>query len=110
MECLWRLFRYWQQDGNCYQPHSPVFYVCYIADGRLSYYSLYGAGFLAKYAELYEGSKKKSLVLFIVSRNLFTSDINTDDRPLRRSVHRSVHYSSSFLHSMSLNAKGAMNF
>jgi len=61
------LFGYWRQDGNRYQPHPPVFYVCFIVDHGLADYSLHGAGFLEKYAKLYEGGQKKSLVLFVSS-------------------------------------------
>ena len=67
MECLWCLYCYWQPDGNCYEPHPAIFYLCVFVNNGLSYYYLYGARFLEKYQEVYDGSKKKSLVLFINS-------------------------------------------
>ena len=65
MECLWRLFGYRQPDGDRYQQDPAVFYVRLHPDDGFTDYSLYGAGFLAQYAELYPGGKKKSLVLFV---------------------------------------------
>ena len=63
MECLWRLFSHRRQDGDCHQPDQAIFYLCITAYDGLSYYSLYGAGFLEKYPQIYIGGKKKSLVL-----------------------------------------------
>lgn len=65
MECLWRLFRHWRPDGNCDQQDPAVFYVCNPSYDGFSHHSLYGAGFLEKYPEVYESREAKSLVLFI---------------------------------------------
>lgn len=65
MECLWRLFSYRQQDGDRCQPDPAVFYVRFYPDHGLPHHHLYGAGFLEKHAEVYLGSEKKSLVLFV---------------------------------------------
>ena len=65
MECIWRLFCYWRPHGNRYQPHQAVFYLCFTIDDGLSYYPLYGAGFLEKYAQVHFGGKKESMVLFV---------------------------------------------
>ena len=67
MECLWRLFGHWQQDGYCHQQDKAVLYVHFSPyDGFPNYY-LYGAGFLAQYAEVYLGCEKKPLVLFMIA-------------------------------------------
>ncbi len=63
MECLWRLFSYRQPDGDFHHQDPPVFHVHLPAYDGLPNHHLYGAGFLAKYAEVYVGSKAKSMVL-----------------------------------------------
>ena len=65
MECFWRLFGHWKPHGHCHQQDQAVFYVRFITHHGFPHYHLYGAGFLEKYAELYPGSKEKSLVLFV---------------------------------------------
>ena len=65
MECLWCLFSHRQPDGHRDQQDPAVFYVRFDPDDGLPYYHLHGAGFLEKYAEVYLGSEKKSLVLFV---------------------------------------------
>ncbi len=62
MECLWRLFRHRQPDGYRYQQDTAVLYVYISPYNGLSYYYLYGAGFLAQYAAVYLGGEEKSLV------------------------------------------------
>ena len=66
MERIWRLFGHRQQDGYLYQQDKTVLYVHLSADGGLSDYYLYGASFLAQYAQVYMGSQAKSVVLFVV--------------------------------------------
>ena len=63
MECLWRLFSHWQPDGHCHQPDPAVLHVYIDPHDGLPHYHLYGACFLEKYAPLYLGCQKKSLVL-----------------------------------------------
>ena len=65
MECLWRLFRYRQPYGYCYQPYPAIFYLYFIAHNGLSYYYLYGTRFLEKYEEVRKSGEKKSVVLFV---------------------------------------------
>jgi hypothetical protein len=67
VEPFWRLHRYWGQDGYCYKPDTPVFYVHFIADLWFTDYHLPGTFFLEKYPKVYDLSKKESLVLFIES-------------------------------------------
>ena len=67
VECFWRLFGHWQSYGYCHQPDPAIFYVCFHPDNGLSYYHLYGIGFLEKYPEIYLGGEKESLVLFVVN-------------------------------------------
>ena len=66
MECLWCLHGHWRPDGHRYQPYPAIFYVCFTTHNGLPYHSLHGAGFLEKYAEIYDDSKEKSLVLFVI--------------------------------------------
>lgn len=73
MECLRRLFCHWQQDGNCDQQNPSVFHVHFPTYDGLPYYHLHGAGLLEKYAPVYLGSKKKSMVLFIVQVTIYRS-------------------------------------
>ena len=65
MECLWRLFGHWQPHGHFDEQDPSVFYVHFHPYDGLPDYHLYGAGFLAQYAEVYVGSEKKSVVLFV---------------------------------------------
>lgn len=67
MECLWCVYRYWQQNGNSNKPDSTVFYLCFTPYDGLSHYYLYDTGVLEKYAQVYYGGKKKSVVLLIRS-------------------------------------------
>ena len=67
MECFWRLFSYWQPDGDCDQQNPAVFYVYFHPYDGLPDYYLYGAGFLEKYAEVYVGGEEKSVVLPVVN-------------------------------------------
>lgn len=55
MECLWSLFSHWQPDGNRYQQDPAVFYLHVPPHDGIAYPYLYGAGFLAEYAEIYLG-------------------------------------------------------
>jgi hypothetical protein len=70
MECLWRLFRHWQQNGYRHQQDQTVLYVHFSSYNGFSYYYLYGAGFLAQYAEVYLGSEAESVVLFVIISEL----------------------------------------
>ncbi len=83
MECLWRLFSYWQPDGYCYEQNPAVFYVCFHPYDGLPDYHLHGAGFLAQYAEVYVGSEKKSVVLFVVNGELLYLIVGINKKPLR---------------------------
>ncbi len=69
MECLWRLFSHWQPYGDSHDENPAVFYLCINSNGWLPDYSLYGAGFLEKYAKVYLGRKTESLVLFMTGRH-----------------------------------------
>lgn len=71
MECLWRLFRYRQQDGHCDRQNPSVFYVYLYPYDGVTHHHLYGTGILEKYAALYLGSQTKPLVLFITRQILF---------------------------------------
>lgn len=65
MECLWRLFSHWQPDGYCHQQDPAIFYVHIDPYDGIPHYHLYGACFLEKYAPVYLGCQKKSLVSFV---------------------------------------------
>lgn len=65
MERFRCMCRDWQSNGYCYQQDPAILYVYFPAHLRISYHYLYGPRFLAKYAQVYLGGKKKSLVLFI---------------------------------------------
>lgn len=71
MECLWRLYGHWRQDGHRYQPYPTIFYVCFTPHNGLPYHYLHGAGFLEKYAQVYESGKEKSLVLSLIKDRIF---------------------------------------
>lgn len=55
MECFRRLFCHWQPDGYCHEPYPAILYVRFHTYDGLTYYSLYGAGFLEKYEKIYLG-------------------------------------------------------
>lgn len=63
MECLWGLFRHRQPDGHCYQQDQTVLYVHFHPHYGITDHHLHDPGFLEKYAPLYLGGQKKSLVL-----------------------------------------------
>ena len=65
MECLWRLFGYWQPDGDRHIPDPAIFYVRFPAYYGFTHSHLHDPGFLEEYAKIYVGSKEKSLVLFV---------------------------------------------
>lgn len=66
MECLWCLFGHRPPDGHIHWKDTAIFYVhLYPYDGITHNY-LYGAGFLEKYAEVYMGGEKESLVLSVI--------------------------------------------
>ena len=65
MECLRCLFSHRQPDGHRYQQDTPVFYLCLHPDDGLPDYYLYGPRLLEKYAQVYLGGEKESLVLFV---------------------------------------------
>ena len=66
MECFWCLHSHWQPDGHCYQQDPAIFYVHIPAYPGFPDHYLHDPRFLAEYAEIYLGSKEKSLVLFIM--------------------------------------------
>jgi hypothetical protein len=72
MECFWCLFGHWQPDGDCDQQNTSVFYVRFTPNDGFPHYYLYGAGFLAEYEEIYLGSEKKSLVLFVINSEVLS--------------------------------------
>ena len=63
MECLWRLYRYRQPYGYCYQPHPPVFYIHIPDNNGIPDYYLFDIGFLEKYEKVCESGEEKSVVL-----------------------------------------------
>ena len=65
MECFWRLYSHWQQDGDRNQQDQAVFYVHFRPHHGIADHYLHGAGILEKYAEIYLGGETESLVLFV---------------------------------------------
>ena len=69
----------WQAFGVCSaigakirdrdQPHPHVVHLYFLSHNGLSHYYLYGPGFLDEHEKVHEGSKTKSLVLFIARGN-----------------------------------------
>ncbi len=55
MECLWCLFRYWQQDGYRHQQDPAILYVHLHPYDGFPDHHLHGAGILEKYAQVYLG-------------------------------------------------------
>ncbi len=66
MERFRRLRRHWQPDGNRYQPHPPVFYLCVRPYDGIADHYLHGARFLEKHAKICMGGEEKSVVLPVV--------------------------------------------
>lgn len=65
MECFWGMYCHWCKAGNFYWEDPPVFYLYFFTNDGLSDHHLPGVGFLEKYAQIYLGGKKESLVLFV---------------------------------------------
>ena len=63
MECFWRLFGHWQQDGNCDEQDPSVFYIHFAAHDGFSDHYLHGVSLLAQSPQIYHGREKKSMVL-----------------------------------------------
>jgi hypothetical protein len=69
MERLWSLHSNWRSNGNLHRSYQAVFYVHLSSYTGFSYYPLYDPCILEKHEKLYEGHKKKPMVLSI-NKNL----------------------------------------
>jgi hypothetical protein len=70
MECIWRLRRDWQPDGDRHNADPSVFHLHIVADDGFSDYYLHGSCILAQSAQVYDSGKEKSLVLSVICDRL----------------------------------------